>query len=68
MSRLPKRLHDRETPAPPGFRDVLLRLHDPADEAYVAECRRTATVLADDGRDNGILDWIEANADTEGWR
>jgi hypothetical protein len=51
-----------------GLRPVQIWVPDARREGFAAECRRQSRLLRDDPQEREVLDWLEATADTEGWR
>jgi hypothetical protein len=51
-----------------GFRLLQLWVPDTRAPGFAEECRRQSRVAAQNTRtEKEVLDWIEANQDTEGW-
>ncbi|WP_210272667.1 antitoxin MazE-like protein [Chthonobacter rhizosphaerae] len=57
-----KRMRERDAPAPPGYKDVVLRLPDTSSPAFQAECRRQARLLRDDPAEADHAAWAAAAA------
>jgi hypothetical protein len=51
-----------------GLRPVRNRVPDTRCQGFAAECRRQSRLLRDDPQEREVLDWLEAAADTKGWR
>ena len=51
-----------------GLRQIQLWVPDTRDAGFAAECRRQSALLRNDPQEAEVLDWIEAAANTEGWR
>jgi hypothetical protein len=51
-----------------GLRPVQIWVPDTRRDGFAAECRRQSRLLRDDPQEREVLDWLEAAADTEGWR
>lgn len=51
-----------------GLRQIQLWVPDTRNAGFAAECRRQSALLRNDPQEAEVLDWIEAAADTEGWR
>lgn len=51
-----------------GLRPVQLWVPDTRSPRFKAEARRQSLLLRDDPAEQDVLDFIEAVADTEGWR
>ena len=58
----------REKQRRAGLRQVQLWVPDTRAPGFAAECRRQSLMLRDDPQEAEVLGWIEAAADTEGWR
>lgn len=51
-----------------GFRLVQLWIPDTRARGFAEECRRQSRVAAKNSRlEKDVLDWIEANTDSDGW-
>jgi hypothetical protein len=51
-----------------GLRPVQIWVPDRRREGFAAECRRQSRLLHEDPEERDTLAWLEAAADTEGWR
>ena len=51
-----------------GLRPVQIWVPDTRRAGFVEECRRQSRALLDDSHEQDTLEWLEAVADTEGWR
>ncbi len=51
-----------------GFRPVQIWVPDTRRPSFVQECHRQSALLRNDNQECGVLDWIEAASDTEGWK
>ena len=51
-----------------GLRPVQIWVPDTRRDGFAAECRRQSRLLRDDPQERELLDWLEAVADTAGWR
>lgn len=51
-----------------GLRPVQIWVPDTRREDFAAECRRQSRLLHADPQEREVLDWLEAAADTDGWR
>lgn len=51
-----------------GLRPVQIWVPDTRREGFAAECRRQSRLLCCDPHEREVLDWLEAAADTDGWR
>jgi len=49
-----------------GLRPVQLWVPNTKDPAFIAECRRQSMKL-DPTKEAGIMEWIDAVRDTDGW-
>ena len=58
----------REKQRQAGLRQIQLWVLDTRNAGFAAECRRQSALLRNDPQEAEVLDWIEAAADTEGWR
>jgi hypothetical protein len=51
-----------------GLRPVQIWVPDTRSSGFAAECRRQSLALQDDPQEADILNWLEAAADTKGWK
>ena len=51
-----------------GLRPIQLWVPDTRRASFAEECRRQSALVRDDPGEREVLDWIEAAADTDGWR
>jgi hypothetical protein len=51
-----------------GLRPIQLWVPDTRQASFAEECRRQSALVAGDPQERETLDWIEAAADTDGWR
>lgn len=51
-----------------GLRPLQIWVPDTRRPGFAEECRRQSALVRDDPQEREIADWIEAAADTEGWR
>lgn len=51
-----------------GLRPVQIWVPDTRREGFADECRRQSHLLRDDPAEGRTLTWLEAAADTEGWK
>ncbi|MGB3554784.1 MAG: antitoxin MazE family protein [Jannaschia sp.] len=58
----------RERKQKAGLRQVQLWVPDTRAPGFAVECRRQSLMLRNDPQEAEVLDWIEAAADTGGWR
>lgn len=50
-----------------GLRPIQLWVPDTRRPAFAEECRRQSALLHGDEQERGVLAWMEATSDTEGW-
>jgi hypothetical protein len=51
-----------------GLRPVQIWVPDTRSSGFANECRRQSLALQDDPQEADILNWLEAAADTKGWK
>jgi len=51
-----------------GLRPVQIWVPDTRQSDFAVECRRQSLALRADPQEAETLDWLEAAADTEGWK
>jgi len=51
-----------------GLRPVQIWVPDTRSSGFANECRRQSLVLQGDPQEADILNWLEAAADTKGWK
>ena len=51
-----------------GLRPVQIWVPDTRSSGFANECRRQSLSLQDDPQEADILNWLEAAADTKGWK
>ena len=51
-----------------GLRPIQLWVPDTRRASFAEECHRQSALVRDDPGEREVLDWIEAAADTHGWR
>ena len=51
-----------------GLRPVQIWVPDTRSRGFANECRRQSLALQDDPQEADILNWLEAAADTKGWK
>lgn len=51
-----------------GLRPVQIWVPDTRRAGFAEECRRQSLALLGDAHERETLDWLEAAADTEGWK
>ncbi len=51
-----------------GLRPVQIWVPDTRRSDFAAECRRQSLALSADPHETGMLGWLEAAADTHGWK
>ncbi|MDR3176663.1 MAG: antitoxin MazE family protein [Desulfovibrio sp.] len=51
-----------------GLRPVQIWVPDTRRPDFEGECRRQCLVVRNDPQEKEVLDWLEAAADTAGWR
>lgn len=57
----------REALRQAGLRPIQLWVPDTRRPNFAEECHRQSALLKNDPQEREILDWIETEADTEGW-
>jgi Protein of unknown function (DUF3018) len=61
------KLH-RENLRRAGMRPVQIWVPDTRRPGFAEECRRQSLSLRDDPQERETLEWLEAAADTKGWK
>ena len=51
-----------------GLRPIQIWVPDTRQPGFAEECRRQCLVVQDDPQETEVIDWLEAAADTEGWK
>ncbi|MFA6105943.1 MAG: antitoxin MazE family protein [Patescibacteria group bacterium] len=51
-----------------GLRPIQLWVPDTRSPGFAEECRRQSLALKNDPQEKEVMDWVEAVADTEGWK
>ena len=51
-----------------GLRPLQIWVPDTRRPGFAEECRRQSLALRDDPHERETLEWLDATADTEGWR
>jgi hypothetical protein len=51
-----------------GMRPVQIWVPDTRGEGFALECRRQSRLLRDDPHEEDVHQWLQAAADTEGWK
>lgn len=51
-----------------GLRPVQIRVPDTRRSGFAEECKRQSLALRGDPHEADTLNWLEAAADTEGWK
>lgn len=51
-----------------GMRPVQIWVPDTRREGFALECRRQSRLLRDDSHEVDTQNWLQAVADTEGWK
>ena len=51
-----------------GLRPVQIWVPDTRREGFAQECRRQSLLLRNDQQETDTLNWLEAAADTVGWK
>lgn len=51
-----------------GLRPVQIWVPDTRRRGFAEECRRQCRLLRDDGHEARTLNWLEAVADSDGWK
>ena len=51
-----------------GLKPVQMWVWDTSRPGFAEECRRQSLMLRDDPHEKEIMDWLEAVADTDGWK
>ena len=51
-----------------GMRPVQIWVPDTRREAFAQECQRQSRLLKNDAHEAQALDWLDAVADTQGWK
>lgn len=58
----------REALRAAGLRPVQIWVPDTRRRSFAEECRRQSLALHGDAQETDTLDWLEAAADTDGWK
>lgn len=59
---------DRAALRAAGLKPVRIWVPDTRSRGFAAECRRQSQLLRNDPDEREVLGWLEAAADTDGWR
>lgn len=51
-----------------GMRPVQIWVPDTRQEGFALECRRQSRLVANEAHETDTQQWLEAVADTEGWK
>ena len=51
-----------------GMRPVQIWVPDTRSESFALECRRQSRLLLNDAHEAETMTWLEAVADTDGWK
>ena len=51
-----------------GMRPVQIWVPDTRREGFALECRRQSRVVRGDAHEKDVMNWLEAVADTDGWK
>ena len=51
-----------------GLRPIQIWVPDTRRESFAVECRRQSLLVRHDAQEDEVLQWFQANADTEGWK
>lgn len=58
----------RESLRAAGMRPVQIWVPDTRREGFAQECKRQSLMLRDDAHETDTHNWLDAAADTEGWK
>lgn len=69
MSKVADRVRaHREALRAAGLKPLQIWVPDTRRPGFAEECARQSALLLDDPKEAELLDWLEAVADTEGWK
>lgn len=69
MAKVAERVRaHREALRAAGLKPLQIWVPDIARPGFADECRRQSALLRNDRQESEVLEWLEAVADTDGWK